>query len=137
MTSVRFVADGELVVTGSADKVGIFLLGLCFYFFTFWHLLIIHFNFVIDCLVFFFLWNFCSTSVNAVNLWHFPYRNYIIWHLQTVRVWQGSESGNYDCRHVLKDHTAEVKIISFSLVDYSLRPNGWYTLLFGTLFKAL
>lgn len=28
--------------------------------------------------------------------------------LQTVRVWQGSENGNYDCRHVLKDHTAEV-----------------------------
>lgn len=28
--------------------------------------------------------------------------------LQTVRVWQGSENGNYDCRHILKDHTAEV-----------------------------
>ncbi|KAL2465312.1 Pre-mRNA-processing factor 19 [Abeliophyllum distichum] len=45
VTSVKFVAEGELVVTGSADK--------------------------------------------------------------TVRVWQGTENGNYDCRHILKDHTAE------------------------------
>ncbi|XP_024970511.1 pre-mRNA-processing factor 19-like isoform X1 [Cynara cardunculus var. scolymus] len=50
VTSVKFVADGELVVTGSADK--------------------------------------------------------------TVRVWQGSEDGNYDCRHVLKDHTAEVQAVT-------------------------
>lgn len=28
--------------------------------------------------------------------------------LQTVRVWQGSESGDFECRHILKDHTAEV-----------------------------
>ncbi|KAL0305240.1 UNVERIFIED_CONTAM: Pre-processing protein [Sesamum angustifolium] len=46
VTSVKFAAEGELVVTGSADK--------------------------------------------------------------TVRVWRGSEDGNYECRHVLKDHTAEV-----------------------------
>ncbi|KAI6693725.1 hypothetical protein NL676_021435 [Syzygium grande] len=26
----------------------------------------------------------------------------------TVRVWQGSEDGSYNYRHVLKDHTAEV-----------------------------
>lgn len=28
--------------------------------------------------------------------------------LQTVRLWQSSENGNYDCKHILKDHTAEV-----------------------------
>lgn len=50
VTSVKFVGDGELVVTGSADK--------------------------------------------------------------TVRVWQSSENGNYDCRHVLKDHTAEVQAVT-------------------------
>ncbi|KVI00414.1 Pre-mRNA-splicing factor 19 [Cynara cardunculus var. scolymus] len=50
VTSVKFVGDGEMVVTGSADK--------------------------------------------------------------TVRVWQGSENGNYDCRHVLKDHTAEVQAVT-------------------------
>ncbi|GAB2245504.1 hypothetical protein Droror1_Dr00000997 [Drosera rotundifolia] len=31
---------------------------------------------------------------------------------KTVRLWQGSENGNYDCRHVLKDHTAEVQAVS-------------------------
>ncbi|XP_056169066.1 clustered mitochondria protein homolog [Syzygium oleosum] len=31
-----------------------------------------------------------------------------VFDLQTVRVWQGSEDGSYNCRHVLKDHTAEV-----------------------------
>nr|XP_043609248.1 pre-mRNA-processing factor 19 [Erigeron canadensis] len=50
VNSVKFVADAELVVTGSADK--------------------------------------------------------------TVRVWQGSENGNYDCRQVLKDHTAEVQAVT-------------------------
>lgn len=35
--------------------------------------------------------------------------------MQTVRVWQGSENGNYDCRHVLKDHTAEVNMMSTSV----------------------
>ncbi|KAL7177590.1 hypothetical protein ACSBR2_030864 [Camellia fascicularis] len=50
VTSVKFVSQGELVVTGSADK--------------------------------------------------------------TVRVWQGSENGNYDCRHILKDHTAEVQAVT-------------------------
>ncbi|KAH7573172.1 hypothetical protein JRO89_XS03G0082800 [Xanthoceras sorbifolium] len=45
VTSVKFVTQGDLLVTGSADK--------------------------------------------------------------TVRLWQGSEDGNYDCRHILKDHTAE------------------------------
>ncbi|KAL5996893.1 E3 ubiquitin-protein ligase prp19 [Asimina triloba] len=28
---------------------------------------------------------------------------------KTVRVWQESEDGNYNCRHILKDHTAEHK----------------------------
>ncbi|KAL8260063.1 hypothetical protein R6Q59_028016 [Mikania micrantha] len=50
VSSVKFVADAELVVTGSADK--------------------------------------------------------------TVRVWQGSENGNYDCKHVLRDHTAEVQAVT-------------------------
>ncbi|XP_059653023.1 pre-mRNA-processing factor 19-like [Cornus florida] len=50
VTSVKFVSQGDLVVTGSADK--------------------------------------------------------------TVRVWQGSENGNYDCRHILKDHTAEVQAVT-------------------------
>ncbi|KAJ9154108.1 hypothetical protein P3X46_027480 [Hevea brasiliensis] len=50
VTSVKFVTDGDLFLTGSADK--------------------------------------------------------------TVRVWQGSEDGNYDCRHILKDHTAEVHAVT-------------------------
>ncbi|XP_076959781.1 pre-mRNA-processing factor 19-like isoform X1 [Bidens hawaiensis] len=50
VTSVKFVADGELVVSGSADK--------------------------------------------------------------TVRIWQGSENGIYDCKHVLRDHTAEVQAVT-------------------------
>ncbi|KAK4405958.1 Pre-processing factor 19 [Sesamum angolense] len=50
VTSVNFAAEGELVVTGSADK--------------------------------------------------------------TVRVWRGSEDGTYECRHVLKDHTAEVQAVT-------------------------
>ncbi|CAH9095177.1 unnamed protein product [Cuscuta epithymum] len=31
---------------------------------------------------------------------------------KTVRVWQGSENGSYACRHVLKDHTAEVQSVT-------------------------
>ncbi|KAL3812425.1 hypothetical protein ACJIZ3_013693 [Penstemon smallii] len=50
VTSVKFVAEGEIVVSGSADK--------------------------------------------------------------TVRVWQGSEDGNYECRQILKDHTAEVQAVT-------------------------
>jgi pre-mRNA-processing factor 19 len=50
VTSVRFAAEGELIVTGSADK--------------------------------------------------------------TVRVWQGAENGSYDCKHILKDHTAEVQAVT-------------------------
>ncbi|XP_059632306.1 pre-mRNA-processing factor 19 [Cornus florida] len=50
VTSVKFVTQGDLVVTGSADK--------------------------------------------------------------SVRIWQGSENGNYDCRHILKDHTAEVQAVT-------------------------
>ncbi|KAK9080061.1 hypothetical protein SSX86_001736 [Deinandra increscens subsp. villosa] len=30
----------------------------------------------------------------------------------TVRVWQGSENGSYDCKHVLRDHTAEVQAVT-------------------------
>ncbi|CAH9137331.1 unnamed protein product [Cuscuta epithymum] len=50
VTSVKFAAEGEVVVTSSADK--------------------------------------------------------------TVRVWKESDNGNYDCRHVLKDHTAEVQAVT-------------------------
>ncbi|XP_020094280.1 pre-mRNA-processing factor 19-like [Ananas comosus] len=31
---------------------------------------------------------------------------------KTVRVWQGSEDGNYSCCHILKDHTAEVHAVT-------------------------
>lgn len=31
---------------------------------------------------------------------------------KTVRVWQGSENDNYNCRHVLKDHSAEVRAVT-------------------------
>ncbi|GMI64155.1 Plant U-box 59, MOS4-associated complex 3A [Hibiscus trionum] len=31
---------------------------------------------------------------------------------KTVRIWQGSEDGNYGCRHILKDHTAEVQAVT-------------------------
>ncbi|XP_039007228.1 pre-mRNA-processing factor 19-like isoform X2 [Hibiscus syriacus] len=31
---------------------------------------------------------------------------------KTVRIWQRSEEGNYDCRHILKDHTAEVQAVT-------------------------
>ncbi|XP_042395488.1 pre-mRNA-processing factor 19-like isoform X1 [Zingiber officinale] len=31
---------------------------------------------------------------------------------KTVRIWRGSEDGNYDCRHVLRDHTAEVQAVT-------------------------
>ncbi|KAL6548276.1 E3 ubiquitin-protein ligase prp19 [Orobanche gracilis] len=50
VTSVKFAAEGDLVVTGSADK--------------------------------------------------------------TVRLWQGSENGSFECKHILKDHTAEVQAVT-------------------------
>lgn len=31
---------------------------------------------------------------------------------KTVRIWQGNEDGNYNCRHILKDHTAEVQAVT-------------------------
>lgn len=31
---------------------------------------------------------------------------------KTVRVWQGTDDGNYNCRHILKDHTAEVQAVT-------------------------
>ncbi|URE40297.1 Prp19/Pso4-like [Musa troglodytarum] len=31
---------------------------------------------------------------------------------KTVRVWQGTEDGNYDCQHVMRDHTAEVQAVT-------------------------
>ncbi|KAL5702424.1 RING-type E3 ubiquitin transferase [Ranunculus cassubicifolius] len=31
---------------------------------------------------------------------------------KTVRIWQGNEEGNYNCRHILKDHTAEVQAVT-------------------------
>lgn len=29
--------------------------------------------------------------------------------VQTVRLWQGTDDGTYNCAHILKDHTAEVR----------------------------
>ncbi|KAF4351627.1 pre-mRNA-processing factor 19 [Cannabis sativa] len=31
---------------------------------------------------------------------------------KTVRIWQGSDDGNYNCNHVLKDHNAEVQAVT-------------------------
>ncbi|KAE9592361.1 hypothetical protein Lal_00028351 [Lupinus albus] len=31
---------------------------------------------------------------------------------KTVRLWQGSDDGNYNCRHILRDHTAEVQAVT-------------------------
>ncbi|XP_027363333.1 pre-mRNA-processing factor 19 homolog 2-like isoform X1 [Abrus precatorius] len=31
---------------------------------------------------------------------------------KTVRLWQGSDDGNYNCKHILKDHTAEVQAVT-------------------------
>ncbi|XP_050120425.1 pre-mRNA-processing factor 19-like [Malus sylvestris] len=31
---------------------------------------------------------------------------------KTVRIWQGTDDGNYNCRHILKDHTAEVQAVT-------------------------
>ncbi|XP_010542962.1 PREDICTED: pre-mRNA-processing factor 19 homolog 1-like [Tarenaya hassleriana] len=31
---------------------------------------------------------------------------------KTVRVWRGSEDGTYDCRHTLKEHSAEVQAVT-------------------------
>lgn len=31
---------------------------------------------------------------------------------KTVRVWQGTDDGNYSCRHILNDHTAEVQAVT-------------------------
>ncbi|KAG9154855.1 hypothetical protein Leryth_023912 [Lithospermum erythrorhizon] len=31
---------------------------------------------------------------------------------KTVRIWQGSENGSYDCRKILRDHTAEVQAVT-------------------------
>ncbi|KAL3686766.1 hypothetical protein R1sor_013075 [Riccia sorocarpa] len=31
---------------------------------------------------------------------------------KTVRIWQGQEDGSYNCKHVLKDHTAEVRAVT-------------------------
>ncbi|KAF9604849.1 hypothetical protein IFM89_010524 [Coptis chinensis] len=36
---------------------------------------------------------------------------------KTVRVWQGQEDGNYTCRHILKDHTAEVQAVTIHATD--------------------
>ncbi|KZV34021.1 pre-mRNA-processing factor 19 [Dorcoceras hygrometricum] len=36
---------------------------------------------------------------------------------KTVRVWQGSENRNYDCKHILKDHTAEVQAVTVHATD--------------------
>lgn len=46
---------------------------------------------------------------------------------QTVRLWQASENGKYDCRHILKDHAAEVNFICYDLlVSYQVTNGCFY-----------
>jgi len=56
--------------------------------------------------------------------------------LQTVRVWQGSEDGNYDCRHILKDHTAEVIAFQPTLVLFH-NQRLIFSLILGYRFQML
>lgn len=48
--------------------------------------------------------------------------------LQTVRLWQGSDDGHYNCKQILKDHSAEVResnhiaVPNFSLFLVCLYP---------------
>ncbi|XP_038720575.1 pre-mRNA-processing factor 19 homolog 1-like [Tripterygium wilfordii] len=76
VTSVKFVGDGDVVLTSSADK--------------------------------------------------------------TVRIWQGAEDGNYNCRHVLKDHTAEVQAVTVHATNnYCVTASLDNTWCFYDLFTAL
>uniref|UniRef100_A0A7N0UUM4 Pre-mRNA-processing factor 19 n=1 Tax=Kalanchoe fedtschenkoi TaxID=63787 RepID=A0A7N0UUM4_KALFE len=36
---------------------------------------------------------------------------------KTVRIWQGSENGDYNCRHVLKDHNAEIEAVTVNATN--------------------
>ncbi|KAJ6318798.1 hypothetical protein OIU76_014199 [Salix suchowensis] len=97
VTSVRFVAEGEFFLTGSADKVSTVQFGRLktYYLPLLWSPLACYFV------------SFRGSGC-ASNCWcgtGYPM-------IKTVRVWQGSEDGNYDCRHILKDHTAEVQAVT-------------------------
>ncbi|KAH9602067.1 hypothetical protein KSS87_007005 [Heliosperma pusillum] len=62
---------------------------------------------------------------------------------KTVRLWRGLDDGTYDCRHVLKDHTAEVQAVTVHatnkyFVSASL-DNSWcfYDLASGRCFSQV
>ncbi|KAJ0034557.1 hypothetical protein Pint_25149 [Pistacia integerrima] len=75
VTSVKFVAEGDQLLTCSADKAS--------------HVQLYRPQFhVYDAVL-------CYSIAKI-----------------TVRLWQGSEDGNYDCRHIMKDHTAEVQAVT-------------------------
>lgn len=44
--------------------------------------------------------------------------------MQTVRIWQGSNDGNYNCHHTLKDHKAEVNVYLMYVSLPYLSTNG-------------
>ncbi|KAB5545143.1 hypothetical protein DKX38_013255 [Salix brachista] len=121
VTSVRFVAEGEFFLTGSADKDLLisnhqsnYRRALCGFFkkkrgqIGPWECNCnMHFLregiFVLNSYFVSFRGSGCAS-----NCWcgtGYPM-------IKTVRVWQGSEDGNYDCRHILKDHTAEVQAVT-------------------------
>ncbi|TQD86864.1 hypothetical protein C1H46_027565 [Malus baccata] len=56
---------------------------------------------------------------------------------KTVRIWQGTDDGNYNCRHILKDHTAERKLDDTGLaVKTSRYVAAWLNGAFGKGAKA-
>ncbi|KAK7259319.1 hypothetical protein RIF29_24923 [Crotalaria pallida] len=48
-------------------------------------------------------WNKCSLCVTSAQ------QN------TRVRLWQGSDDGSYNCRHILRDHTAETLNATFKV----------------------
>ncbi|CAM8921210.1 unnamed protein product [Rhodiola kirilowii] len=48
---------------------------------------------------------------------------------KTVRIWQGSENGDYNCRHILKDHSAEIEAVTVNATNNyfvtASRDNTW------------
>ncbi|KAG6766265.1 hypothetical protein POTOM_030337 [Populus tomentosa] len=100
VTSVKFVAEGEFFLTGSADKVvdveaiaGVELDLLQIRLLASWS------------------WILFSRGLNHETI-SIAIFKLALCGAVTVRVWQGSEDGNYDCRHILKDHTAEVQAVT-------------------------
>ncbi|KAG6764593.1 hypothetical protein POTOM_032069 [Populus tomentosa] len=100
VTSVKFVAEGEFFLTGSADKVvdveaiaGVELDLLQIRLLASWS------------------WILFSKGLNH-EIMSIAIFKLVLCGAVTVRVWQGSEDGNYDCRHILKDHTSEVQAVT-------------------------